>query len=82
VGGKTSRNLISSPFLVLCNFFYSTLNMTTATTTSSVLASFQYIKNLEVYEREKPYMIADIEYIPESKRSNIELEWRQVPIRE
>jgi hypothetical protein len=45
------------------------------------LASFRYIRNLERYKDEKPYMIAEADHVPENKRSNIELEWHDnVPV--
>lgn len=58
----------------------SIAKLSMATSPSSVRASLQYIKDLDIYKHEKPYMIADIEHIPKHQRSNIKLEKRQVSI--
>jgi hypothetical protein len=53
--------------------------MAAVTAPSSVRASLKYIKDLELYQHEKPYM-ADIDDIPVNQRSNIQLESREVTV--
>lgn len=54
--------------------------MAAVNASASVRVLFEYIKDLNIYKREKPYMVADIDYIPVHERSNIELESRGVTV--